>query len=318
MYVGFYESIGHDPAALLRDLFAFLGVNPDVDLSAFPLTQRILPGPPGDLSPHLGRFLHRLLHRRAVELATFLQERFGLKSPTEWRTVLEPAVDMPSSGPLSDPLLRKGEFTDADLSRVLGQEATFPLAHRVFIEDHYGFRMVFHRGRLFAVAQDASHVNLHEAGEAELRRWREEGCCFTASTLTELKERVVGRVLDGTASRLRSLEADLRDAREQTALLTARLDETARAVAKLGGDALRLSAKEHAFLRPCAAPSKPFSGPGGYSPRSPQAPGKPALTARPVLWDRRALLTSAPYRAQAFGDGSPGPREIAFPAKVKE
>ena len=170
MYVGFYESIACDPAALLRDLFAFLGVNPDVDLSAFPLTERILPGPPGELSPHLGRFLHRLLHDRAVELAAFLEQRFGLTSPAEWRVVLEPASDAPSDGSLSDPLLRLGEFTDADLSRVLGQEETFPLFHRVLIEDHHGYRIVFHRGRLFAVARDAAHVNLHEAGGEELRR----------------------------------------------------------------------------------------------------------------------------------------------------
>jgi len=249
MYVGFYESIARDPAALLRDIFAFLGVNPDVDLSPFPLTERILPGPPGELPPSLGRFLHRLLHDRAVELAAFLEEHFGLKPPPEWRAVLEPAASAPSNGPLSDPLLFRGELNDADLSRVLGQEATFPLAHRLLVEDHHGYRIVFHRGRLFALSRDTAHVNLWEAGEAALNRLREEGACFTASTLAELRERVARHVLDGAAARLRSLEADLRDAREQTAILAARLDETARALAKLEGDALRLSAKEHALVR---------------------------------------------------------------------
>ncbi len=243
MFVGFYESIARDPAALLRDIFSFLGVNPDVDLSAFPLTERILPGPPGELSPHLGRFLHRLLHDRVVELAAFLEERFGLKTPPEWHAVLDP-----TDGSFSDPLSIRGEFNDAELSRVLGQEATFPLAHRLLVEDHHGYRIVFHRGRLFAVARDAAHLNLHEAGEAELTRWRDEGCCFTASTLAGLKECVTRHALDGAAARLRSLEANLRDAREQTALLAARLDETARALGKLEGDALRLSAKEHALV----------------------------------------------------------------------
>ena len=60
---------------------------------------------------------------------------------------------------------------------------------------------------------------------------------------------MIRSVLDGTADRLRSLETELRDVREQTALLAARLDETARALDKLGGDALRLSAKEHALVR---------------------------------------------------------------------
>ena len=249
MFVGFYESIAHDPAALLRDLFAFLGVKPDVDLSAFPLTERILPGPPGELSPSLGRFLHRLLHDRAVQLAAFLEKRFDLKPPPEWRAVLDPPAAAPSDDSFPDPLSLRGKFNDADLSRMLGQEATFPLAHRLLVEDHHGYRIVFHRGRLFAVAREAAHVNLLEAGEAELWRWRDEGCCFTASSLAELKEGVIRRVLDRTGSRLRSLEADLRAAREQTALLATRLNETARALDKLGGDALRLSAKEHALVR---------------------------------------------------------------------
>ena len=36
IYVDFYESVVHDPQKLLRNLFAFLGVTRDVDLSAFP------------------------------------------------------------------------------------------------------------------------------------------------------------------------------------------------------------------------------------------------------------------------------------------
>ena len=284
-----------DPAALLRDLFAFLGVNPDVDLSAFPLTERILPGPPGELSPSLGRFLHRLLHDRAVQLAAFLEERFGLKPPAEWQAVLDP-----TDGSFSDPHSIRGELNDADLSRVLGQEATFPLAHRLLVEDHYGYRIVFHRGRLFAVARDAAHVNLHEAGEAELTVLAGGGLLLHRVHLGGVKG-----VRDPARPGWRRGPAPVgggrppRRAAQQTALLAARLDETARALAKLGGDALRLSAKEHALVRrSCAAASKPCSGPGGgCSPRSPQAPGKPALTARPGLWDRRGLLTSAPYRA---------------------
>ena len=58
LYVGFYESIASRPQALLRDLFAYLGVNPDVDLSAFPVSQRVLPGLPGDLPRRGATVLH--------------------------------------------------------------------------------------------------------------------------------------------------------------------------------------------------------------------------------------------------------------------
>jgi hypothetical protein len=216
IYVGFYESIARDPAGLLRDIFAFLGLDPDLDLSAFPLRERIQVGPPGELSPCLGRFLHRLLHGRSAELAAFLEQRLGLRPPLEWRAILVPAPAGSPDDSFADLFSFPGEFDDAALSHVLWQEAMFPLAHRILVEDYHGYRIDFYRGRLFAVAREAAFVNLEKAGEAELNLWRDEGCCFVASTLPELKERVTQYVLNRSSAKLQSLDAELLDARSST------------------------------------------------------------------------------------------------------
>ncbi len=93
IYVGYFESIVHRPAALLGEVFAFLGVNPDLDLSAFPLWERILPGPTKELPSRLGSFLHPLFRDRTRELAVFLRERFQLEPPPEWQAVPNAAGD---------------------------------------------------------------------------------------------------------------------------------------------------------------------------------------------------------------------------------
>ena len=96
LYVGFYESIAARPESLLRALFAFLGVNPDVDLSGFHVSERVLPGPSRELPAALQRFLHSLLHDRTRELASFLRERFHLEPPPEWGTTLEAPRTLPN------------------------------------------------------------------------------------------------------------------------------------------------------------------------------------------------------------------------------
>src|SRR5262249_4365375 len=88
VFVGFSESIAERPPALLAEVFAFLGLDPGVDLSTFPVTERILAGPPGQLPPSLWRFLHGLLHRRSLELVAFLRGRLGLEPPPAWRATL--------------------------------------------------------------------------------------------------------------------------------------------------------------------------------------------------------------------------------------
>jgi hypothetical protein len=249
MYVGFYESIAAEPAALLRDIFAFLGVDPDVDLSAFPVSERILPGPPLELPARLDRFLHRLLHDRTAELAGFLRERFGLTAPAEWRSDPNPAADpSPPEVPAHLPAFRC-EFDDEYLSWVLDQPATFRSAYRLLEEDYLGYRVVYWRGRLFAVARSVAHIDPREADEAALKRLQDAGDCFIASTLAEIKERLALHVAHRSQTRLESVEADLLGARERLSRLEGALGEAIGALRRLEADALRLSAKEHALVQ---------------------------------------------------------------------
>src|SRR5262249_11248380 len=87
VYMGFYEAIARQPETLLRDLFGFLGVDPGVDLSSFPVRDRILTGLPGALTGPLEHSLHHLLHDRTRQLVTFLREHFNLEPPAEWRAI---------------------------------------------------------------------------------------------------------------------------------------------------------------------------------------------------------------------------------------
>ena len=155
LFVGFYESIASRPEALLRDIFTFLGVKVDVDLSRFRVAERILAGPPRDLPSALHRELHRVLHARTLELAAFLREQFNLTPPAEWRTILEPALS-----PAKDKDLRPGpaaaflhEFDDRYLSGVLEHEEVFPAPGRLVFESYKGYNLFFHAGRLIALAQ---------------------------------------------------------------------------------------------------------------------------------------------------------------------
>ena len=156
MYVGFYESIARDPTALLRDVFTFLNVRADVDLTGFPVAERILPGPAKELPPALGSYLNGLLRGRTAELEAFLRERFQLEPPPEWRTTPFPSGD---SLPADLPAFRR-EWDDDYLSGVLDQEQAFRSARRVIEENHLGYRIVMHRGRLFALAPSCCSPSL--------------------------------------------------------------------------------------------------------------------------------------------------------------
>src|SRR6185437_8799685 len=114
MYIGFYESIAERPEALLRDVFRFLGVDADVDLSGFPLTERILAGPEGKLTPELRAALCERRGPRTAELADYLREQFGLSLPAAWQGI--------STGKNACATEELAEF---DLARITAQEETF-------------------------------------------------------------------------------------------------------------------------------------------------------------------------------------------------
>ncbi len=116
-YVGFYESIARDPSALLRDVFAFLGVTTRVDFSSFHVHTKILAGQDGELRPALRQTLLGLFGQRTRELASFLRERLALECPPEWQQTL--TAPIPTDTGLPAPFRHESEDY---LSRVLEHE----------------------------------------------------------------------------------------------------------------------------------------------------------------------------------------------------
>ncbi len=194
-YVGFYESIARRPKSLLRDLFTFLDVDAEVDLSAFNVSERVLVGQAGELSPQLARFVHQLLHERTRELACYLREQFDLEPPSEWDTTLELADDSTSPAakkwvhPPRQVTVFEREFDDSFLARVLDHEkTTFASIPFLVLEGYCGYNIVCYRRELYALAQTLGPFRLNESNEAELRRFQDSGVCLIAPSLAEVKQ----------------------------------------------------------------------------------------------------------------------------------
>lgn len=224
MYIGFYESIETRPVEMLRDMFAFLGADPHVDLSTFPISERILQGPEGKLSPQLEETLRRLLYDRAAETIEFLREQFGLVPPNEWQRTLTPP-----SEPLIDllPGAFRSETEHEQLRRVLSQEEQFHSAYRPIYNGYCGYNLIFYRGWLIAAPQETGAGSSRDASEAILPQLISEGACILAPTLTELKEQVMNRVIHGHEQRIQATMADLQATRTEIGNLRTEL-QTAR------------------------------------------------------------------------------------------
>ncbi len=213
MYVDFYESVAHDPHRLLRNVFAFLGVAPDVDLSAFPHGEKIFCGLPGELSPPLRRCLQQLHGGRTRELASFLREQFGLSLPSEWEANLASADVAEAEGCAASgegpPMVFPREFEKQNLAAVLarGESRTPP---PVLILDVYrGSKIVFYRERFLVLNPEYSFAQLRELGPAELEQYGDHGITFVASSLVEAKHWVDEHVLAGIHAQLQTLQAQV-------------------------------------------------------------------------------------------------------------
>jgi hypothetical protein len=234
VYVGFYESIVREPETLLREVFAFLGARPDVDLSGFPVRERILAGRPGELTPALRGHLHRLLHARSAELATFLRDHLGLTPPPEWQPTLAP----PDS-PVAVPAAFTRELDDDHLARVVAEEETFPSASRPILDAYRGFNVAFHRGLLYALCESLGRIDPADLPEARRRRHQAERRCFVAATLSAVKEQVDQHVFErgrAEARELPVLRAELRTAQERISGLEHELRVAVEAVRKVEAD----------------------------------------------------------------------------------
>jgi hypothetical protein len=235
VYVGFFETIASDPERLLRELFAFLGVRPDIDLSTFPTRERVLAGLEAELPPRLHDHLHHLLHRRTAELAQFLREQFGLLPPEEWHATLTPQTN--------DPVPTPGAFTkeadDAFLAETLAYESSFPSGWSPVLGEHRGFNLVFHRGEFFALDVSLGDVQPRDITPAEMHRLQDACRCFVTPTLAAVKAEVDrhnhARVCAGL-SEVPTLREELRDACGRIARLEGELRDAAASLQGVAGE----------------------------------------------------------------------------------
>lgn len=206
LYVGFYESIARRPDALLRELFAFLDVDAELDLAGFDVSERVLAGQSGTMSPALAQFARQLLCERTQDLANYLNKQFGLEPPPEWAATLEPAAAsltgsaMPERPFPERPVVFEREFDDEYLAAVLENQLMFASAPTLVHEGYHGYNIVYYRGQLYAVAQRLGPFRLTEDNEAQLHGWQQSGVCFIAPTLAEVKRRVDAHLLSQTGN----------------------------------------------------------------------------------------------------------------------
>jgi hypothetical protein len=212
-YVGFYETIASDPQALLREIFTFLGVHPYADFSRFPMAERILPGLAGEPLASMEAALHGLLHDRSSELVSFLANELKLNVPPGWGRTLQARK---ASGPAR---AFPGDFDDAALSRLLGLEEGFPSARCGVVDGYRGYNIFFRKGCFYALEDGLGPARPEEIDEEELKAHRENGGCFTATSLPEIKDFVdhhrfvrAQAEIEETRRRVAHLEEGLREA----------------------------------------------------------------------------------------------------------
>jgi hypothetical protein len=264
VYVGFYEAIAAAPERLLREIFAVLGVDVEVDFSRFLVKERILAGRPGELSPTLRRSLCRLLHGRTVELVSFLRHRFALEPPPEWQATLTPQgavlnddVSSAKQNWESQPEVFRRDLDDAFICRLLAHEEEFPSA-RCAVDEYRGYDIVYRCGLSYAFDQSLgplpseqgtgreiqpppgfsisswrANLRVEEFPEEQIRRFQDEGRCVIAHSLPELRARVDHELFRRLELRL---QATAQETQQRIAILESRLVDAELALRRVEAD----------------------------------------------------------------------------------
>lgn len=197
IYVDFYESVIHDPLRLLRNVFEFLGVSQDVDLSTFPHAENILGGLPGELPPALRPFLRQLHGPRTRELASFLRQEFDLSLPTEWEAGRACDNACPETAGAAPPESVYRELDERQLAQVLWRGESLAPRPVPLVDDYRGYKLVFHRGRFLVLSRDLNLDLLDEMGPDELEQRGFDGLVFLADSLPAVKDWVDRRFRSG-------------------------------------------------------------------------------------------------------------------------
>jgi hypothetical protein len=205
-FVGFYESIGRDPTALLRELFTFLGVTPDVAWQTLPHADVIHPGRTVPVPARLRAALQAVYAERTDQLVRYLDDRWDLDPPAEWSST-RTACDQAGRGsaPLSKVMTSFTAGVDDDALDLILQRQVVPLPPRLVVEGHKGFNVAKYRGRLYAVPQALGPIPFCQLGEAGLQFLKRAASAESLPRLLRLIE-----AMDAAAAGTAALSADER------------------------------------------------------------------------------------------------------------
>ncbi len=102
LYVGFFEQLRDDPGQLLRDIYAHLGVDTDVNLSPAALHEKVNVSDEVFIPAGIKRSLAREFVAEVIELHELLAAANGLQMSAyathyvdAWREAMQGAVDQP-------------------------------------------------------------------------------------------------------------------------------------------------------------------------------------------------------------------------------
>jgi hypothetical protein len=185
LFVGFFEQIVADPRSLLLDIFAFLGLQPEADLTGYPLHAKILEGASKQLPSAMRVHLHTLHAGRTRQLADYLQDTFQLSCPSEWSDSLTS-----NAGAQTTPrtALVEQKWEDDYLASLL--ELNPPVRPTLIEEGFCAHNLIWHKGRFFALSQRLGSVDAYALIEGDLQRGTHRDEFLTAPTLVELRDLV--------------------------------------------------------------------------------------------------------------------------------
>jgi hypothetical protein len=203
LYVDFYERLSSDPVGLLRDIARFLGARVDVDWSAFPTRETILPGEPKPLPAGLRTELRLLLEARTRELAAFLREHFGLQVGDRWPETLGPELQGVNGGggtalerlPADDSGAAVfARASDDTFLATLLQTEVDSAEPRLIEEGYLGHNLVFYRRRFLALPQTLGAIDRQRLNEIAAGARGTQGT-LVGDSLDDIKEQVEQHIL---------------------------------------------------------------------------------------------------------------------------